>query len=156
MELQTVEKKYGRSLAAFAASECELMRFARRVIRYTEKSEGAKLELLFSLPGIYAMELCFGGKKIRLIKEGDVFRTMGRSEKSRILLSVTIEDQDALGKLAAGKCTVNQCAAQGRLTFRGSIRFFCVFTRICNEGDKVLLSSGRYGALYRTEKQEYV
>ena len=156
MELQTVEKKYGRSIAAFAATECELMKLARRVIRCTEKSEGAKLELLFSLPGIYAMELCFGGAKIRLIKEGDVFRLMERSEKSSILLSVTVLDQDALKKLALGKCTVNQCAAQGRLIYRGSTRFFCVFTRICNEGDKALLSGGRYRSLYRTEKQENI
>ena len=152
MELQTVEKKYGNPISDRCLAFAELRRYANRVIKYTQKSEGAKLEMLFSLPGIFAMEFRFLRAKVRLIKEGDAFRVMERSEKSRNLLTVTITDASALKKMIAGKLTIHRALAEGRLTFAGSTAFFCVLTRICNEGDKVLLSDSRYQEAYRSEK----
>lgn len=130
----------------------ELRRYANRVIKCTQKSEGAKLEMLFSLPGIFAMEFRFLRAKIRLIKEGDAFRLMERSEKSRNLLTVTISDASALKKMISGKLTIHRAMAEGRLTFGGSTAFFCVITRICEEGDKILLSESSYKEAYRSEK----
>lgn len=156
MELQTFEKKYGRSLFGRAFEKGELLKFARRVIGYTQKSEGSKLELLFSLPGIYAMSLCYRGATVRLIKEGDVFRVMERSEKSEVLLSIRIETPTALRSLGEGKRSINECIAERSVTYKGSTEYFCVFTRVCNEGDKVSLSDARYKELYRADKQERV
>ena len=156
MEIRIVTKKYGRSPLNKALCKLELKEFARRVIRGTEQSEGAKLELLFSLPGIFAMELLYRGASVRLIKEGDVFRVMEKSEKSAILLSVRIHDRDALKKLIAGKYSINLCVSQGRVSIAGATEFFCVFTRILNESDRVFLSSGKYREMYLSEKSEKI
>ena len=152
MELQTVEKKYGNPISDRCVAKVELLRFAKRLVKYTEKSENAKLELLYSLPGIFAMELRFLGAKVRIIKEGATFRIMDRSEKSRNLLTVTINDGSVLKKLTSGNLTACRAAAEGRLTFKGSTAFFCVFMRVCRFGDKELLSESRYAEAYDSEK----
>ena len=152
MECKTFEKKFGNSLALRAEAKCMLYRYARRVIRCTEKSDGAKTELLFSLPGIFAMELCFGGKSVRLIKEGDVFRVPERAEKIRCLLKIIILDKAALELLIAGKVSLNRCAAERRLAFSGGTPFFSAFSRIVCEGDRSLLSDKRYKGSYLSEK----
>lgn len=152
MELQTVKKKYGHSIVERWSDRCKLKQYAARIIRYTEKSEGSKLALLFSYPGIFQMELRYLSACVRLVKEGDVFRAIERHEKPNALLCVEIRDAKTLRALIQGDTTINRALSEKRVSFRGAAPFFSVFTRICNEGDRTLLSQSKYKRLYLSEK----
>ena len=148
MEIRIVTKKYGRSPLDKALCKLELEEFARRVIRGTEQSEGAKLELLFSLPGIFAMELLYCGASVRLIKEGDVFRVMEKSEKSDVLLCVRVTDKAALADLYFHNATWQKVYAEGRLVFAGKVKYASLLMRIIAACEKDCLPPQKIHELY--------
>ena len=128
-----------------------LLRKAKAIVKATERSAEAKAEVLYSLPGIFAMEIREGKHSVRLIKEGDSLRIMESSEKSDILLVVEFADVAAERGSMLGKVPTARLLAEGRIVYRGRGKYFNCFQRISYIADKMLLSGKKFQAMYGTE-----
>ena len=125
-----------------------LRRCACFLVRATERCEAAAKEVLYDLPGVFAMSLVAAGEEVRLIKEADCFRIMKKAERSDVLLSIRFEDLAILGDLTARECTMQKALAERRLTCFGKIGYLATVMRVSAEGDKALLGEGAYEELY--------
>lgn len=152
MELQTFKKNYREGFFSRLVKKAELILFAKRVVRATEKCEKAKLDLLYSLPGVFSLELACGGASIRLIKEADTFRIMEKSERSVILLRVIFSDRGSERALLYKKASLCRLLAEGRILYFGKSKYMSVLTRVSEEGDRAFLSENKRNELYPLEK----
>ena len=97
--------------------------WAKRLIAATKKSGEMRAEVMHDLPGIFALELSYGQYALRLMKEGDSFRILKKSEKSDEIVRLIAEDLPTLTALAVGSENELGALAQGRLSYLGSNRF---------------------------------
>ena len=125
-----------------------LNKIAKSLVRTTQASRTAGDEVLYRLPGVFSMRIEYKDSFVRLIKEANELRIMENSEKSEVLLSVTIADKAALGDLAFRSATWQKVYAEGRLTFGGKEKYASLLIRIAAEGDKLALDPGEYQNLY--------
>jgi len=130
-----------------------LSRRANFLVQASKHSAGAAKEILYGLPGVFAMSLVSEGKEVRLIKEADQLRLMKSSEKSAILLTIYFDDITALCELATGDVTMQKAFAEGRIRFSGSMKYFAAITRAASEGDKALFGEEKYAELYGKGKE---
>lgn len=151
MEIQAEKRKIGNGVVSGPYAHMALRRKAKMIVKATERSAEAKNEVLYSLPGIFAMELCEGKYTVRLIKEGEALRIMESAEKSDILLTVVFSDIDAERGSLVGKVSLARLFAEGRVTYRGRGKYFNAFQRISYIADKTLLSRKKFEAMYGTE-----
>jgi len=150
MDIRTEIKKMPVGNGIYARMAME--RVASRLIKATEQSEEAKKEVLYSLPGIFAVEIRSGANSVRLIKEGDVFREMESSEKSDILLVVIFQDQGAETAYLSGAASLARLYAEGRLSSRGRGKYRNAFMRIARVADETVLSKKKLRAMYGSER----
>ena len=146
------KRKIGRGVMGGPYAHLGLWRKAKAIVKATERSAEAKDEVLYRLPGIFAMQLREGEYVVRLIKEGETLRIMEPSEKSEVLLSVEFSDVAAERGSLVGKVSLARLLAEGRITYRGRGRYFNVFQRIAFIADKMTLSDKKFRAMYGTEK----
>ena len=132
-----------RMLAAHA-----LGKYAKELVKASERSETAGDEILFHLPGVFCFSLCYRGESVRLIKEANAFRVMKKSEKSEPLLCVKIEDAAVLCDIYSHRATLQKASAEGRVTFGGKIKYATLVMRVSAEGDKATLNKKQYQELY--------
>lgn len=151
MEIRTKKRRIGLGVRGGPYAHMALRRKAKAIVKVTERSAEAKQEVLYSLPGIFAMELREGKYVVRLIKEGDCLRMMENTEISEILLTVTFSDIDAEKGSLVGKVSMGRLLAEGRITYKGRCKYFNAFQRISYIADKTLLSTKKFQAMYGTE-----
>ena len=125
-----------------------LKRVAKALVVASESSVAAGDDILYRLPGVFSLMISYEGSSVRLIKEANAFRIMGPSEKSEVLLAVTIADSAALGDLMFRSATWQKVYAEGRATFAGKVKYATLLLRVAAEGDKATLSPEKYQALY--------
>ena len=125
-----------------------LKRIAKALVLASEKSAVVGDDILYRLPGVFALSVTYQETSVRLIKEANAFRIMKDAEKSVILLSVTITDQAALEELSEKRATWQKVYAEGRITFAGKEKYAALFLRAAAEGDKAILSEKQYRELY--------
>jgi len=145
MEMSAVTKK---NRGIWLRANVELLRIAKRLVRVTETSEDAQKDVMYSLPGIFALELCAGKNRIRLIKEGNALRIMKKTEKSDILTSIVFEDENVLSRVAANRATAATALSEGRVSYCGTSKHFSAIMRIFYVSDKLFLSDAKWSALY--------
>jgi len=151
MDIRTERRKIGRGILGGPYAHLGLRSKAKDLVKATERSAEAKAEVLYSLPGIFAMELREGQYVVRLIKEGDTLRIMDPSERSDILLTVEFSDIAAERGSLVGKVSMPRLLAEGRITYRGRGKYFTCFQRIAYIADKTLLSRKKFQEMYGTE-----
>ena len=125
-----------------------LKKVAKALVFASESSVAAGDDILYRLPGVFSLMISYEDSFVRLIKEGNAFRIMKLSEKSEVLLSVTIADAAALCDLAFRSATWQKVYAEGRATFAGKMSYATLLIRVAAEGDKAALSPEKYEALY--------
>ena len=126
----------------------ELLCIARRLVRATEKSAEAQKDVMYSLPGIFAFELSADKKCVRLIKEGNTFRIMKKTEKSEVLASVVFEDAGVLSRIRSEDVTAAKALSEGRISYRGISKYASAILRVFYAADKLFLSDAKWCALY--------
>lgn len=122
-------------------------------VRAGKKSKIAAKEILYGLPGVFAMSLSAEGKEIRLIKEADEFRIMENSESSDILLKIRFHDLTVLRDIASQETTLQKAFAERRISFSGQTKYFTAIARVSAEGDKYDCSETEYFDLYGKGKE---
>ena len=125
-----------------------LSRRAKLFVRATKKSDAAAKEVLYHLPGCFAMSLVHQGNEIRLIKEADQFRIMKNSEESDILLTIFFKDTVALCELGAGEVTMQKAFSEGRISFKGPLKCFSTIVRVSEKSDLALFGEDKHTELY--------
>ena len=150
-EIRAEKRKVGIGVLGGPYAHVGLLRKAKAIVKATARSAEAKSEVLYSLPGIFAMELREGRNAVRLIKEGDALRIMKSSEKSDVLLVVEFSDIDAERGSMLGKVPTARLLAEGRIVYRGRGKYFNCFQRIAYIADKMLLSDSKFQAIYGAE-----
>lgn len=150
MENARQEKK--KNLIEKLIARSALSRRAAFLVQATKKSEAAAKEILYGLPGVFAMRLVSCGKEVRLIKEASELRIMKDSEKSDILLTIYFDDIPALCELSAGETTMQKAFAEGRIHFGGSLKYFATILRAASAGDS-LYGEEKYAELYGKGKE---
>jgi len=152
MELQTENRIYKRNPLLCGAVRVGLLMRAKHLVQATKKSETAKKEILYRLPGVFSMRLRAGKEEVRLIKEADELRIMKKTEKSVILLSINFEDNAELGDVMFHETTMPRALSEGRVHFDGAPKYMGVILRVDHEGDKCVLSNDKYAELYGESK----
>ena len=131
-----------------------LKRLANDLCLGVTASPEAGEEILYRLPGVFAMEISAAGESVRLIKEANTLRTMKKSETSDILLHIRLEDIAVLGDIVSRECTLQKAFAEGRLTFTGETKHFATVLRAGAAGDKAILPNEEYFELYGKKKED--
>ena len=131
-----------------------LRRLVGALCRAGEASERAGDEILYGLPGIFTVEFEAPNAKVRLIKEGNLLRTMKRTEISDVTIKIRLEDLAVLGDIVARECTMQRALAEGRLTYAGKTAHLAALIRAGAEGDRALLPNEEYRELYGKNRED--
>lgn len=155
MKKQPSDNKGGlaRKATAFLAA-FSLRRLAGALCRAGGSAEAAADEILYGLPGVFAMSIEAPGAVLRLIKEAGTFRIMKKAEKSELLLRIRFEDLSVLGDVVGRECTMQRALSEGRLTFAGKTKYLAAVMRASAAGDKALLPNEDYYQLYGKKREE--
>lgn len=131
-----------------------LRRLVGALCRAGEASERAGDEILYGLPGVFTVEFEAPNAKVRLIKEGNLLRTMKKTERSDVSLRIRLEDLAVLGDIVSEECTLQRALAEGRMTYAGKTAHLAALIRAGAEGDRVILPKEEYEELYGKKRED--
>lgn len=133
MELETKEIKPKRSRLTDLLVRYWLRKIAGELVRATKKSKKAAKELLYGVPGVFAVRLAMGRYSVRLIKEADEFRIMKKTEKCAYFLTIKFKDRAALGEVGMRRGPLQRAFSEERVLVLGATSDFAVVTRVSAE-----------------------
>ena len=133
MDVRTETKRIRKGWSAYFHHK--LKKWANKIVDKTLKEPAAREEVMYSLSGVFAFSVKYRDVSVRLIKEGDVFRLMKNTEKSDILLTISLEDSATLKDVADGELNELRAFADGRLSYRGQSKAFNAIMRVVRAGE---------------------
>jgi len=142
------KKRYGDNPIKRFLRRAALSRVAKSLVNASIVGEGAGDDILYRLPGVFTMSISYHGQTFRLIKEANEFRIMKPSEKSDVLLEITLTDGVALAELYLHISTWQKIYAEGRMTFAGKTKYLTLVMRVAAARDKGCLPPNKYEQLY--------